>query len=119
MANFLSQVGLGPSWGRSWGAALALSFYLLIKMFAELIKVKASDQVGNRWSKEEIQIFYSGNIFDAKPILIIGFQLYGPDYKRILNDLIEEDFTSRTYDNVKAFHIMVSSLPIILYRSKN
>ena len=27
----------------------------------------------------------------------------------ILNDLIEEDFTSRTYDNVKAFHVIVIS----------
>jgi hypothetical protein len=29
-------------------------------MFAELMKVKASEQVGNRWSKEEMQIFCLG-----------------------------------------------------------
>jgi hypothetical protein len=28
------------------------------KMYKELMALKASEQVGNRWSKEEITIFY-------------------------------------------------------------
>ena len=35
-----------------------------------------------------------------------GFRAHG-DYKKILMELIEEDFTGRAFDNVKAIHSLV------------
>jgi hypothetical protein len=37
-----------------------------------------------------------------------GLGKYGPDIKKTLNELIEEEFTSRAFDNVKAAVQMVS-----------
>ena len=67
-------------------------------MVANLLLMPEKDIVGNRWSKEEILIYHK------------SYATHGPDFKHILNDLIEEDFTSRTYDNVKAMHALVSQL---------
>lgn len=39
-----------------------------------------------------------------------GLKTHGADFKKILNDLIEEDFTNRTFDNVKAMFTLVSNL---------
>lgn len=35
-----------------------------------------------------------------------GFRTHG-DYKKILMELIEEDFTGRAFDNVKAIHSLI------------
>jgi len=59
------------------------------------MSMKAGEQVGTRWSTDEINIFQT------------GLSTHGSNYKLILNDLIEEDFTSRTYDNVRALHLIV------------
>ncbi len=40
-------------------------------------------------------------------LIFSGYKQHGADYKRILNDLIEEDFTSRTFDNIKALYLVV------------
>ena len=56
------------------------------------------DNVGNRWSKQEIQIFYQ-SLKENKGNL-----------KLILVDLIEEDFTSRAFDNIKALHSLTKEL---------
>ena len=37
---------------------------------------------------------------------LIGFRAHG-DHKKILMDLIEEDFTGKNFDNVKAIHSLV------------
>jgi len=38
----------------------------------------------------------------------VGFKMNGPDFETILNELVEEDFTGRTLDNVKAMYLLVS-----------
>ena len=43
-------------------------------------------------------------------LLFTGLNQYGFDVKKTLNELIEEDFTSRTFDNVKAASLMVQSI---------
>ena len=40
-------------------------------------------------------------------LVFTGLNQYGFDVKKTLNELIEEDFTSRTFDNVKAASLMV------------
>ena len=62
----------------------------------DLTKLPDKDSVGSRWSKQEIQIFYQSLKENTK-----GGQ---PSLKMILVDLIEEDFTSRAFDIIKALH---------------
>ena len=56
--------------------------------------VPEKDSVGNRWSKQEIQIFYQ------------SLTTNGNNLKMILVDLIEEDFTSRAFDNIKSLNCL-------------
>jgi len=47
----------------------------------------------------------------SRSLHFVGLNTHGADFKKILNDLIEEDFTNRTFENVKAMLTLVSTPP--------
>ena len=64
------------------------------QLILNLMTVPEKDGVGGRWSKQEIQIFFQ------------SLTSNGNNLKMILVDLIEEDFTSRAFDNIKSLNCL-------------
>jgi hypothetical protein len=70
------------------------------KILITLLELYPKGMIGNRWSHEEITIVY--NCKSHQMAKCLGLKKYGVDVKKTLDELIDEDFTSRTFDNVKA-----------------
>lgn len=76
------------------------------RILRALFELQDKNLIGNRWSSEEIAIVYNCKL-DKLALIFLAYQKYGFEVKRTLDELIDEDFTSRAYDNVKAAIQMV------------